>query len=148
MASISIYTDGGCSGNPGPGGWAAILLLPSSEKQISGNEKATTNNRMELTAVIMALVELEKQTGKNSAAALYTDSQYVKKGITEWIKNWVKNGWKNAGKQPVKNQDLWKKLLELSQKHDVSWHWVKGHADNKYNNACDELVQKRIKQIL
>ncbi|RPJ03537.1 MAG: ribonuclease HI [Spirochaetaceae bacterium] len=147
MSTISIYTDGACSGNPGPGGWAAILLLPMGKKEISGNEKQTTNNRMELLAVISALTELEKQAGRGASAEVYTDSQYVKKGITEWIKKWVANGWRNASKDPVKNQDLWKKLLELEARHTVNWHWVKGHADNQYNNACDQLAQERIKEL-
>tara|TARA_B110000037_G_scaffold143516_1_gene162314 strand:+ start:148 stop:573 length:426 start_codon:yes stop_codon:yes gene_type:complete len=137
-----IYTDGACSGNPGPGGWGAVILEEEkNQKNISGNEKDTTNNRMELMAPIMAL----KKISTNSKVVIYTDSKYVKNGITEWIKNWEKNGWKNANKKPVKNKDLWIKLDNLCKDNKIIWKWVKGHSSNKYNNLADELATKAIK---
>jgi ribonuclease HI len=137
-----IYTDGACSGNPGPGGWGAVILEEDkNQKNISGNEKDTTNNRMELMAPIMAL----KKISTNSKVVIYTDSKYVKNGITEWIKNWEKNGWKNANKKPVKNKDLWIKLDNLCKDNKIIWKWVKGHSSNKYNNLADELATKAIK---
>tara|TARA_B100001059_G_C17745011_1_gene533800 strand:+ start:762 stop:1190 length:429 start_codon:yes stop_codon:yes gene_type:complete len=133
----TIYTDGACSGNPGPGGWGAVIF-DESEKQlnISGKVKDTTNNRMELTAPIMALEKIKT----DSEVVIFTDSTYVKNGITDWIKKWEKNNWKNANKKPVKNKDLWIKLNNLCQKNKIVWKWVKGHTNNKYNNIADELA--------
>ena len=137
-----IYTDGACSGNPGPGGWGAIILNEEkNETNISGKEKSTTNNRMELMAPIMALRKIKKA----SKIIIYTDSIYLKNGITTWIKNWEKNGWKNANKKPVKNKDLWLTLNELSKKHIIDWKWVKAHAGNKYNEIADKLATEAIR---
>ena len=137
-----IYTDGACSGNPGPGGWGAVILdQDSKQKNISGSEKNTTNNRMELLAAIMSL----KKIKTNSEVVIFTDSTYVKNGITEWMKNWKKNGWKNSNKKPVKNKDLWVKLDKLCEANNVSWKWVKGHSTNEFNNLADELATKAIK---
>ena len=137
-----IYTDGACSGNPGPGGWAAIILANDQvEEMISGNEKNTTNNKMELLAPIKAIQKFKKK----SEISIFTDSSYVKDGITVWIKKWEKNGWKTASKKPVKNKELWKKLKILSLKHNIKWNWVKGHAQDKYNNLADDLAQRAIK---
>ena len=137
-----IYTDGACSGNPGPGGWAAIILANDQvEDMISGNEKNTTNNKMELLAPIKAIQKFKKK----SEISIFTDSTYVKEGITVWIKKWEKNGWKTASKKPVKNKELWKKLKILSLKHNIKWNWVKGHAQDKYNNLADDLAQRAIK---
>ena len=140
--NYTIYTDGACSGNPGPGGWGAVIF-DEREKQnnISGKVKDTTNNRMELTAPIMALKKIKSK----SHITIFTDSTYVKNGITEWIKKWEKNGWKNSNKKPVKNKDLWIKLNDLCQKNKVIWKWVKGHSDNKYNTLADELATEAIK---
>ena len=136
-----IYTDGACSGNPGPGGWGAVIFDNREEQNnISGKVTETTNNRMELMAPIMALKKIKSK----SDITIYTDSTYVKNGITEWIKKWEKNGWKNSNKKPVKNKDLWMKLNELCQKNKVIWKWVKGHSNNKYNNLADELATKAI----
>ena len=137
----TIYTDGACSGNPGPGGWGAVILF-GKEKQhnISGKVKETTNNRMELTAPIMALKKIKSK----SDVVIFTDSTYVKNGITEWIKKWEKNGWKNANKKPVKNKDLWVKLDSLCKKNKVTWKWVKGHSNNKYNNLADTLATQAL----
>ena len=137
-----IYTDGACSGNPGPGGWGAVIFdQKKNQNNISGKEKLTTNNRMELTAPIMAL----KKIKSNSEVTIYTDSTYVKSGITEWIKKWEKNGWKNASKKPIKDKDLWIKLDNLNKKNKVTWRWVKGHSTNKYNNLADELATQAIR---
>ncbi len=137
-----IYTDGACSGNPGPGGWAAIIIENNKVKDMfSGGEKNTTNNQMELLAPIKAIQKFKKK----SEISIFTDSTYVRDGITTWIKQWEKNGWKTAAKKPVKNKDLWKKLKSLSSKHSVKWIWVKGHSQNKYNNLVDELAQGAIK---
>jgi len=137
-----IYTDGACSGNPGPGGWGAVILdQDDKQKNISGSEKNTTNNRMELLAAIMSL----KKIKTNSEVVIFTDSTYVKNGITEWMKNWKKNGWKNSSKKPVKNKDLWEKLDKLCEANRVSWKWVKGHSTNEFNNLADELATKAIK---
>ena len=140
--NYTIYTDGACSGNPGPGGWGAVIL-DEREKQnnISGKVKDTTNNRMELMAPIMALKKIKTK----SDITIFTDSTYVKNGITEWIKKWEKNGWKTSNKKPVKNKDLWIKLNDLCQKNKVIWKWVKGHSDNKYNTLADELATQAIK---
>ena len=137
-----IYTDGACSGNPGPGGWGAVIFdQDDKQKNISGSEKNTTNNRMELLAAIMSL----KKIKTNSEVVIFTDSTYVKNGITEWMKNWKKNGWKNSNKKPVKNKDLWVKLDKLCEANSVSWKWVKGHSTNEFNNLADELATKAIK---
>ena len=136
-----IYTDGACSGNPGKGGWAAIILDEKGQSSISGSYNKTTNNRMELTASIMAL----KKINNKSEIIIYTDSRYVKDGITLWIKKWKLNNWKSANKKPVKNKDLWVKLDNLCQKHDVNWIWVKAHAGNKFNNLVDELAVSKTK---
>ena len=139
---FKIYTDGACSGNPGPGGWGAVIFdNDNNQKNISGKEKNTTNNRMEILAAIMAL----KTIKSNSQITIYTDSTYVKNGITEWVFNWKKNNWKTASKKPVKNKDLWIKLDKLCEKNKVSWKWVKGHATNKYNNLADQLATSAIK---
>ena len=137
-----IYTDGACSGNPGPGGWGAVIF-DEKEKQnnISGKVKETTNNRMELMAPIMALKKIKPK----SDITIFTDSTYVKNGITEWIKKWEKNGWKSSNRKPVKNKDLWIKLNDLCQKNKVIWKWVKGHSNNKYNILADELATQAIK---
>ena len=137
-----IYTDGACSGNPGPGGWGAVIIDEKKKQQnISGKIKDTTNNRMELMAPIMALKKIKSK----SDIVIFTDSTYVKNGITEWIKKWEKNGWKSSNKKTVKNKDLWIKLNELCQKNKVLWKWVKGHSNNKYNNLADELATDAIK---
>ena len=137
-----IYTDGACSGNPGPGGWGAVIFdQDDKQKNISGSEKNTTNNRMELLAAIMSL----KKIKNNSEVVIFTDSTYVKNGITEWMKNWKKNGWKNSSKKPIKNKDLWEKLDKLCEANSVSWKWVKGHSTNEFNNLADELATKAIK---
>ena len=146
-ASIKIYTDGGCSGNPGKGGWAYVIIrqTPLGEEIIrkqQGAEKNTTNNRMELTAVIEALRALK--TIEQHQAVLYTDSQYVQKGIGEWIHNWKRNSWRTSDKKPVKNQDLWMELDSLAADLSISWEWVKGHAGNKYNEMCDSMTQAAI----
>jgi len=147
MKKIRIYTDGGCSGNPGPGAWAYILLEPEGEKQDASFVAGTTNNRMELQAVIEALQAVRDRPDLASAdIELYTDSQYVKNGISDWIRNWIRNGWKTRSKQPVKNQDLWKRLLSLSSKMSIHWRWLQGHAGDRYNEACDRLVQEAIKE--
>ena len=137
-----IYTDGACSGNPGPGGWGAVILdEEKNEINISGKEKATTNNRMELMAPIMALKKIKSM----SEVVVFTDSTYVKNGITEWIKKWKKNDWNNSNKKPVKNKDLWIKLNDLCESNKVIWKWVKGHSGNKYNDLADELATLAIK---
>ena len=133
---LKIYTDGACSGNPGKGGWAAIILDDTNQSSISGGEKNTTNNRMELMAPIMALKKIKKK----SEITIFTDSKYVKDGITDWIKKWKQNNWKSANKKPVKNKDLWVKLDNACLKHKITWKWVKAHSGNKYNNLVDELA--------
>jgi ribonuclease HI len=142
MASpvVEIYTDGACRGNPGPGGWGAILRYNSQEKELWGGEDATTNNRMELMAAIRALEALKRP----SQVELYTDSIYVMKGITAWIHDWKRKGWKTADKKPVKNEDLWRQLDQLAAKHDIQWHWVRGHAGHPENERADQLANKGI----
>jgi ribonuclease HI len=135
---VEIFTDGACSGNPGPGGWGALLRDGGAERELCGGEPATTNNRMEMTAVIEALAALEP----GREVDLYTDSQYVQKGISEWIHNWKRRGWKTADKQPVKNVDLWMKLDALARQHRVTWHWVKGHAGHPENERADALANQ------
>ena len=138
----AIYTDGACSGNPGPGGWGAVIFdEKNKQRNISGKVKETTNNRMELLAPIMALKKIKSK----SDVVIFTDSTYVKNGITDWIKKWEKNDWKNSNKKPVKNKDLWIKLNDLCQKNNVIWKWVKGHSNNKYNNLADELATDAVK---
>jgi len=144
MGIVEIFTDGACRGNPGPGGWGVLLRLNSVEKKLSGAEPDTTNNRMEMTAVIEALSALTKP----SKVKLTTDSKYVIDGVTQWIVNWKKRGWKTASKQPVKNVDLWRKIDELSQSHDISWHWVKGHSGHVENEHVDELANLAIDKML
>jgi ribonuclease HI len=133
---VTIYTDGGCKPNPGPGGWAVLLIADGHERELSGGSPRTTNNQMELTAAIEALEALNQPC----QVTLHTDSEYLQKGITQWLPRWVSNGWKTASKQPVKNQDLWQRLYEATRRHDIDWHWVKGHADNSYNNRVDRLA--------
>ncbi|MBA7474412.1 MAG: ribonuclease HI [Spirochaeta sp.] len=148
MADIKIFTDGGCSGNPGPGAWSFIILKRSFQLQNSGSVEATTNNRMELTAVISALIEIETRPElQQSKIDLYTDSRYVQRGISEWIEIWERNGWLTVSKKPVKNQDLWKKLKVLSGTMKISWHWLEGHRGHEFNERCDRLVQEEIKKI-
>jgi len=137
-----IYTDGACSGNPGPGGWGAVIFDNNNkQKNISGSVKNTTNNRMELSAAIKALENIKT----SSEITIYTDSTYVKNGITEWILKWKKKEWKNSKKKPVKNKDLWIKLDDLCEQNKIKWKWVKGHSSNKYNNLADALATKAIK---
>ncbi len=138
---VEIYTDGACSGNPGPGGWGAILRWNGHEKELSGSEIETTNNRMEMMAVIEALKAMKKR----STIHLYTDSQYVKQGIEEWLEGWKAKGWKTAGKKPVKNQDLWMEIDALIQKHDITLHWVRGHDGHPENERADALARAAIK---
>lgn len=143
MKNVIIYTDGACSGNPGPGGWGVVMIYNNNQKEMSGFEKETTNNIMELTAVIQGLESLKFECEVN----LYSDSAYVVNGFEKgWIYNWVKNNWKTADKKPVKNKELWQKLYKLTQKHKVKFIKVKGHSDNEYNNRCDELATTQIKK--
>jgi ribonuclease HI len=137
---VEIHTDGACRGNPGPGGWGALLRANGTEKELYGGEAATTNNRMELMAAIRALEALKRP----SRVKLYTDSIYVMKGITTWIHSWKRRGWRTADKQPVKNEDLWRQLDEARLKHEVEWHWVKGHAGHPENERADALANKGI----
>ncbi len=134
--NVDIFTDGGCRGNPGPGAWACVLKYNGTSKELSGFEEETTNNRMELRAAIEGVKALKSPCN----VRLFTDSQYLRKGITEWIDNWIAKGWKNSKKKDVKNRDLWEELHKLIQGHEVSWHWVKGHAGHEENERCDELV--------
>lgn len=140
MKRVEIFTDGACSGNPGPGGWGAVLRYNGVEKELSGGEEETTNNRMELTAVIEALSALKEPCN----ISLYTDSRYVMDGIEKWIENWKRNNWKTANKKaPVKNIELWQKLDELQAKHEIRWIWVKGHAGHPENERCDALARQQ-----
>ncbi|MFQ3283109.1 ribonuclease HI [Reinekea sp.] len=141
--SVTLYTDGGCRGNPGPGGWGAVLIWGDKKKKLYGSELDTTNNRMELLAAIEGLNALKRTMD----VQLYTDSQYVKQGITTWITNWKKNGWKTASRKPVKNQDLWITLDALIEKHNVSWHWVKGHAGDPMNELADQLANQAMDEL-
>ena len=138
--TVEIYTDGACRGNPGPGGWGALLLCKAREREISGAEVNTTNNRMELLAVINALRALKRRT----RARIYTDSQYVRLGITQWLKDWKARGWRTANRRPVKNQDLWELLEEMAAGHDLEWHWVQGHSGVPGNERCDQLANSAI----
>ena len=141
---IEIYTDGACSGNPGPGGWGAILRSGDTEKELCGGEPQTTNNRMEITAVIEALRVLKRPV----EARVHTDSQYVQKGISEWIHGWKRRGWKTAAKAPVKNEDLWRELDRLAAQHRIEWVWVRGHAGHAENERADALANKRLRMAL
>ncbi len=143
-SSVIIYTDGGCRGNPGPGGWGALLRANGHEKEIWGGESDTTNNRMELTAVIRALQALKRPV----PVQIHTDSQYVHKGISQWINNWKRNGWRTSDKKPVKNADLWQTLDKLAAQHRIEWVWVKGHAGNAGNERADQLANKGIDELL
>lgn len=144
MKQVTIYTDGACRGNPGPGGWGALLRYGEQEKSLSGGEVETTNNRMELTAAIEALRALKQPCRVD----LHTDSTYVRQGITEWLKKWRANGWRTANKKPVKNVDLWQSLAAEAERHEVSWHWVKGHAGDPGNEAADALANKGIDDMV
>ena len=137
---VEIFTDGACSGNPGPGGWGAILRVGNRERELSGGDPATTNNRMELTAVIRALASLTR----GCEVELYTDSQYVKNGIETWIHGWKKNGWKTSDRKTVKNADLWRELDEAAKLHTVRWHWVKGHNNHRGNDRADALANRGV----
>ncbi|HVN98431.1 MAG TPA: ribonuclease HI [Steroidobacteraceae bacterium] len=141
---VVIYTDGACRGNPGPGGWAAILSSGGRERELSGAEASTTNNRMELLAVINALAALKRRV----RARVYTDSQYVRLGMTEWLAGWKARGWRTADRKPVKNQDLWERLDALASSHEVEWHWVKGHSGVPGNERCDALANAAIDALL
>lgn len=144
MNKITIYTDGACSGNPGPGGWAAVLIYKDNKKEISGGKKQTTNNEMELTAVYMALNQLKYPCD----VEVYSDSAYIVNCFTKnWIKNWIKNGWKNSNKEEVKNKEIWQKIYELTNMHNVEFYKVKGHSDNELNNRCDKLARDEIKKL-
>ncbi len=144
MDKVTIYTDGACRGNPGPGGWGAILQYGDREKELYGAEKDTTNNRMELMAAIRALEELKRPCD----VTLTTDSQYVRKGITEWLPNWKKRGWKTADKKPVKNQELWQRLEKAAEKHKIHWKWIKGHSGHPENERADSLANQAIDEAL
>ena len=135
---VTAYTDGACSGNPGPGGWGAILLFGAHRKELCGGESPTTNNRMELLAAIMALEALSRPCDID----LHTDSQYLRNGVMQWIHGWKRNGWKTASKQPVKNEDLWKRLDAAQARHNIEWHWVKGHAGHELNERADDLARE------
>ena len=144
MDKVTIYTDGACSGNPGPGGWGAILIHGENKKEISGNKKNTTNNIMELSAVVEALKSLKRPCIVN----LYSDSAYVVNAFLQhWITNWQKNNWKNSNKEDVKNKELWQELIELTKIHNITFHKVKGHSTNEFNNRCDELARNAISEI-
>jgi ribonuclease HI len=144
MSSVEIYTDGACRGNPGPGGWGVLLLTNETEKELCGGDIATTNNRMELMAAIQGLSALNRQCN----VVLYTDSEYVRRGISEWLPNWKKRGWKTANRKPVKNDDLWRKLDDLAAQHDIDWRWVKGHAGNPGNERADQLANDGLDRSL
>ena len=141
---IDIYTDGACRGNPGPGGWAAILISGGRERELSGADAATTNNRMEMLAVINALRALKRRV----RVRVFTDSQYVRLGMSQWLAGWKARGWRTADRKPVKNQDLWEQLDELAASQDVEWHWVKGHSGVPGNERCDELANAAIDALL
>jgi ribonuclease HI len=140
---VQIFTDGACRGNPGPGGWGALLRFGDEEKEMYGGEIQTTNNRMELMAAIQALESLKR----NCAVELTTDSEYVKNGITQWMANWKKRGWRTANKKPVKNIDLWQRLDKAASQHDISWHWVRGHTGHPENERADELANRGIDEL-
>lgn len=141
---MKIYTDGGCSGNPGPGGWAAVILPDDGDPvELSGGAASTTNNRMELLAVINVLEAVLEAWGTDLPLEIHTDSQYVQKGISEWMSGWIRKNWKTAAGKPVKNKDLWTRLKSLDDRMDVSWRWVKGHAGDQWNERCDALVAEQ-----
>ena len=144
MKRVEIFTDGACKGNPGPGGWGALLRMGKHEKELSGSDPHTTNNRMELTAVIEALNALSRPC----EVILHTDSQYVQKGITEWIHNWKMRGWKTASKSPVKNADLWQALDAAQARHKIDWRWIKGHAGHDGNERADALANRGVEMVL
>ena len=144
MESVKIYADGACKGNPGPGGWGAWVVKGGIEKELFGGESATTNNRMELTAAIRALDALTRACEVD----IYTDSQYVQKGMTEWVNNWKRRGWRTADRQPVKNVDLWQQLETAAARHKVSWHWVRGHAGHEGNERADALANRGVEHNL
>jgi ribonuclease HI len=141
---VHIFTDGACRGNPGPGGWGALLRYKGREKSLKGAEPETTNNRMEMIAAISALEALTR----SSRVSLTTDSKYLRDGITEWLQNWKKRGWKTAAKKPVKNEDLWRRLDHLVQQHQIEWHWVKGHSGHDENEYADQLANEAIDEML
>ena len=143
-AVVEIFTDGACRGNPGPGGWGVLLRYGDKQKELWGGERNTTNNRMELTAAIKALEALSRRCD----VKLTTDSQYVRNGITQWIENWKKKGWKTASRQPVKNEDLWRRLDELVGDHNIEWHWVKGHSGHVENEMADQLANRGIDELI
>ncbi len=143
VANVKLYTDGGCRGNPGPGGWGAVLIYGEHKKYLKGHETETTNNRMELMAAIEGLGALTRPVEVD----LYTDSKYVQQGISQWINNWKKNGWKTAAKKPVKNQDLWQMLDQQIGRHTVKWHWVKGHAGHEFNELADQLANEAMDEL-
>lgn len=148
MQNIEIFTDGACSGNPGKGGWGAVLIIDGKEEELSGGEMETTNNRMELSAALFALEAIKKHgIEEKSKISLTSDSQYLKNGISTWIMTWKKNGWKTANKKPVKNKDLWLALDTLNQYFTIEWKWVKGHAGHEYNERCDELARNAIAKL-
>jgi len=142
--TVAIWTDGACSGNPGPGGWGAILRYGETEKDLCGGEALTTNNRMELTAAIAALEALNRAC----KAELHTDSKYLRDGVTEWMGNWKRNGWLTRDKKPVKNDDLWRRLDEATQRHEIDWRWVRGHANDPMNERADELARRGMAPFL
>lgn len=144
MKKIELFTDGACKGNPGPGGWGALLRFDKIEKSLYGGEPSTTNNRMELTAAIEGLSALKEPC----EVLLVTDSQYVLKGVTEWIAGWKRNGWKTAAKQPVKNADLWMRLDDLAQRHKINWKWVRGHTGHRENEIADSLANRGIEELV
>jgi ribonuclease HI len=144
MTAVDIYTDGACRGNPGPGGWAALLIAGETRREVSGAEALTTNNRMELRAAIEGLTALKRRCEVH----LYTDSKYVLQGATEWLPSWKARGWRTAAKEPVKNQDLWEKLEAAAAAQDIVWHWVKGHSGNDGNEIVDQLANRAIDQLL
>lgn len=137
---MTLYTDGACSGNPGPGGWACVLIYGEHVKELSGGAAGTTNNRMEMMAALEGLKALKRPC----KVEFYTDSNYLKDGITQWLDGWKRRGWKTSSKKPVKNQDIWEQLDEVIQKHEIEWHWVKGHAGVEYNERCDELAREAL----
>jgi ribonuclease HI len=143
MKTVEIYTDGACSGNPGPGGWGALLRFGATERELSGSERDTTNNRMEMMAVIAALEALKHPCVVN----IYTDSKYVMDGATQWLAGWKKRGWKNAGREPVKNTPLWQRLDEAMKPHEMHWHWVKGHSGHVENERVDALARAEIEKL-
>jgi ribonuclease HI len=141
MEELTIYTDGACSGNPGPGGWGTVIISKTERRELKGYDPATTNNRMELQAALEAL----RAVPPGSRIDLHTDSQYLRDGMTSWLPRWQRNGWLTAAKKPVKNEDLWRALIEAAAQHEVRWHWVKGHAGHPENERCDELANEAIR---